>query len=47
MCLGVLGGCLCYVVNAWNMYNEVWLMKEYGEERYGFIKLIYMQIQLL
>ena len=23
---------VCYVVNAWKMYNEVWLMKEYGEE---------------
>ncbi|XP_075650071.1 F-box protein At4g22390-like [Castanea sativa] len=31
-CLGVLGGCRCYVVNVWKMYNEVWLMKEYGEE---------------
>ena len=30
--MGVLGGCLCYVVNAWKMYNEVWLIKEYGEE---------------
>ncbi|KAL4628280.1 hypothetical protein ACB092_05G225800 [Castanea dentata] len=33
--LGVLGGCLCFVVNVQNakdMYYEVWLMKEYGVE---------------
>ncbi|KAM4111490.1 hypothetical protein ACJW30_05G071500 [Castanea mollissima] len=31
--LGVLGGCLCFVVNdCKNMCHEVWLMKEYGVE---------------
>ena len=31
--LGVLGGCLCFVVNdCKNMYHDVWLMKEYGVE---------------
>ena len=33
--LGVLGGCLCFVVNVQNakdIYYEVWLMKKYGVE---------------
>nr|POF22417.1 f-box protein cpr30 [Quercus suber] len=33
--LGVLGGCLCFVVNVQNakdMYYGVWLIKEYGVE---------------
>ncbi|KAK7818957.1 f-box protein cpr1 [Quercus suber] len=31
--LGVLGGCLCFVVNdCKNLYHDVWLMKEYGVE---------------
>ena len=28
----VLGGYLCFIVNSFLKYNEVWLMKEYGWE---------------
>ncbi|KAK7848737.1 f-box protein cpr1 [Quercus suber] len=35
--LVVLGGYLCFIVNSFLKYNDVWLMKEYGDS--GFIKL--------
>ena len=28
--LGVLGGCLCVFVPHCGVYNDVWVMKEYG-----------------
>ncbi|KAL7243276.1 hypothetical protein ACSBR1_015643 [Camellia fascicularis] len=28
--LGVLGGCLCVLVPRYGVYNDVWVMKEYG-----------------